>query len=106
MDEPRSERALRDPERAQLVAFLDDNRDEVLAGLDGLTDEQARRRLVPSRTTPLAIVKHAIFVEKVWFHVSLGGQTEVSALHPGEGDVEPHLLDEDRVLDDRQRCRQ
>jgi len=35
--------------------------------LDGLTEEQARRSLVPSRTTLLGLVKHATFVEKVWF---------------------------------------
>ncbi|MGQ5260883.1 DinB family protein [Micromonospora sp. ZYX-F-536] len=35
--------------------------------LDGLTEEQARRSLVPSRTTLLGLVKHATFVERVWF---------------------------------------
>jgi len=35
--------------------------------LDGLTEEQVRRSLVPSRTTLLGLVKHATFVEKVWF---------------------------------------
>ena len=54
-------------EREQLEAFLRDNRDELVALLDGLTEEQARRRLVPSRTTLLGLVKHATFVEKVWF---------------------------------------
>ena len=97
MDEPRSERALRDPERAQLVAFLDDNRDEVLAGLDGLTDEQARRRLVPSRTTPLAIVKHAIFVEQVWFHVALAGMQRADLGLPDDAD-DSWILDESDTI--------
>lgn len=75
MTAPRTERALLGDERTQLQAFLDVNRDEVLALLDGVTDEQARRRLVPSQTTLAAIVKHCTFVEKVWFSVSLAGRT-------------------------------
>jgi hypothetical protein len=74
-DDYRSEATLTGTEREQLEAFLHDNRAEVAAVLDGLTEEQARRRLVPSLTTPLAIVKHCVVVEKVWFHVSLAGRT-------------------------------
>jgi hypothetical protein len=55
------------PLRRQLDAFLDDHRQILLACLDGLTEEQARRRLVPSRTTLLSLLKHATFVERVWF---------------------------------------
>jgi hypothetical protein len=55
------------PLREQLDAFLDDHRQILLDCLDGLTEEQARRRLVPSRTTLLSLLKHAIFVERVWF---------------------------------------
>jgi hypothetical protein len=35
--------------------------------VDGVTEQQARRRLVSSKTTLLGLVKHATFVEKVWF---------------------------------------
>ena len=55
------------PLRVQLEAFLDEHRAELDACLAGLTEEQARRSLVPSRTTLLGLVKHATFVEKVWF---------------------------------------
>jgi hypothetical protein len=55
------------PLKVQFEAFLDDHRAELNNCLDGLTEEQARRSLVPSRTTLLGLVKHAIFVEKVWF---------------------------------------
>src|SRR5918911_1912278 len=55
------------PLRAQFEAFLDEHREALNACLDGLTEEQARRSLVPSRTTLLGLVKHAPFVEKVWF---------------------------------------
>lgn len=56
-----------DPERRMLENMVDFQRGEVREILSGLTEEQARIRLVPSLTTPLALVKHATFVEKVWF---------------------------------------
>jgi hypothetical protein len=43
--------------------------------LEGLDEEQARRRLVPSLTTPLGLVKHLAFVERIWFEMRLGGRT-------------------------------
>jgi hypothetical protein len=55
------------PLQAQIEAFLDEHREALNDCLNGLTDEQARRSLVPSRTTLLGLVKHATFVEKVWF---------------------------------------
>jgi hypothetical protein len=55
------------PARAQFEVFIDEHRRELRACLDGLTEEQARRSLVPSMTTLLGLVKHATFVEKVWF---------------------------------------
>ena len=62
------------PLRRQFDAFLDDHRQILLDCLDGLTEEQARRRLVPSRTTLLSLVKHATFVEKVWFDEAVTGR--------------------------------
>jgi Protein of unknown function (DUF664) len=62
-----SEAVFDQPLKIQFEAFLDEHRAALAASLDGLTEEQARRSLVPSRTTLLGLVKHAIFVEKVWF---------------------------------------
>src|ERR1700683_1017378 len=53
--------------RGQFEAFLDEHRSELSRCLDGLTEEQARLSLVPSPTTLLGLVKHATFLEKVWF---------------------------------------
>ncbi|HEY6932063.1 MAG TPA: DinB family protein [Marmoricola sp.] len=97
MDEPRSEQNLTADERTQLEAFLDDNRDELVACVEGLTDEQARRRLVPSLTTPLGLLKHAVFVEKAWFHCSLGGSTRPEAGIPETVDESFELDDDDTV---------
>ena len=69
----RSESTLIGSERAQLESFLYDNRLTLVTALEGLSDEQARRRLVPSLTCPAAIVKHCAFVERVWFPVAIEG---------------------------------
>ena len=58
---------INESERVQFEVFLDEHRADLNAYLDGLTEEQARRSLVPSRTTLLRLVKHATVVEKVWF---------------------------------------
>jgi hypothetical protein len=98
-DEPvhLSEQTLIGSERAQLLAFVHDNRNELLALLDGLTEEQARRRLVPSATTLLGIVKHCVFVEKVWFHVSLAGRTRAEVGIAEVADDSWVLTDDDTV---------
>jgi hypothetical protein len=62
-----AEDAVDQPIREQFEVFLDQHRTALHDCLDGLTEEQARRSLVPSRTTLLGLVKHATFVEKVWF---------------------------------------
>lgn len=58
---------LNQPIRIQFEAFIDEHRRALNDCLNGLTEEQARRSLVPSRTTLLGLVKHVTFVEKVWF---------------------------------------
>lgn len=55
-------------ERSVLDGLLDVQRREIAGLLEGLTEEEARARLVPSLTTPLGLVLHATFVERVWFH--------------------------------------
>ena len=60
-------------ERTTLTGMVDEQRGEIAAILDDLTDEEGRARLVPSLTTPMGLVKHATFVEKVWFHSRIAG---------------------------------
>ena len=64
---------LLDDERAQLHAFVEDYRTAIAATLDGLTEEQARRRLVPSATTLLGLLKHVTWMQRVWFEECVGG---------------------------------
>jgi hypothetical protein len=95
MGESRANGALIGGERAQLQAFLDDNREEVATLLDGLTEEQARLRLVPSQNTLAGIVKHCTFVEQVWFQVSLLGRSRAELGLPDDAEASWVLDDTD-----------
>lgn len=59
----------------QIHAFLDEHRGMLLASLDGLTEEEARTSVVASKTTLLGLVKHAVFVERVWFNQAQSGRS-------------------------------
>lgn len=60
-------------ERETLEAVLDDLRDLIRMAVDGLTEEEARRRLLPSETTILGIVQHTAAVERFFFQRTLEG---------------------------------
>src|SRR5258706_10073251 len=81
------------PARAQFEAFVDEHRAALNRCLDGLSEKQARRSLVPSRTTLLGLVKHATFVEKVWFD-------EAITCRPRAEIGIPATPDESFILDD------
>jgi uncharacterized damage-inducible protein DinB len=54
-------------EKTTLCAFLDRYRDNLERKVEGLDREALTRRLVPSMTTLLGIVKHLAYVERGWF---------------------------------------
>lgn len=54
--------------------FLQAQRRSVIAILDGLDDEALRRAIVPSGWTPLGIVEHLAYAERLWFQQVLTGQ--------------------------------
>lgn len=60
-------------ERETLEVVLDDLRDLIRMSVDGLTEEEARRRLLPSKTTILGIVQHTAAVERFFFQRTLDG---------------------------------
>jgi hypothetical protein len=82
----------------QVEAFLDEHRAALDACLDGLTEEQARRSLVPSRTTLLGLVKHAVFVEKVWFEEAVTGRSRAEIGVAASAD-ESFVLDDGDTID-------
>lgn len=62
-----AEDVIDEPAKVQFEVFLDEHRVALDACLEGLTEQQARQSLVDSKTTLLGLVKHATFVERVWF---------------------------------------
>ncbi|GGL06987.1 DinB family protein [Nocardia jinanensis] len=63
-------------ERHLLECMLDRNRTELIHTVRGLSDDQARYRLVASRTTPIGLLKHAAVAERIWFQHVLAGLPE------------------------------
>jgi hypothetical protein len=85
------------PAGVQFEAFLDEHRRALNGCLDGLTEDQVRRSLVSSGTTLLGLVKHATFVEKVWFDeaITCRPRTEIGIpATPGESFI---LYDDDTI---------
>ena len=63
-------------ERPLLEYMLDRNRAELICTVRGLSEPDARRRLVASRTTPIGLLKHAAVAERIWFQRVLAGLSE------------------------------
>src|SRR6476469_5734751 len=101
-----TEDVLDQPVRVQFEAFLDEHRRELSDSLDGLTEEQARRSLVPSRTTLLGLVKHSTFVEKVWFDEAVTGRPRSEIGIPATPDESFILDDADTVASVRSAHRE
>jgi hypothetical protein len=85
------------PAKVQFEAFLDEHRSELTRCLDGLSEEQARRSLVPSGTTLLGLVKHATFLEKVWFDEAVTCRPRAEIGIPASPD-ESFILDDDDTI--------
>ena len=81
-------------ERDLLQAMVDEQRSAIATMLDKVTEVEARERLVPSLTTVLGLVKHATFVEQVWFDHRMGGRTREAVGMPETVDesfiLQPH----------------
>ncbi len=70
------------------LAYLSFARSCVLKKVDGLSEEQLRRRLVVSETTLLGLVQHLTDAERYWFGYTLAGDPRwaeadfAMAVHP------------------------
>ena len=69
--------------RQRVDEIVDEYRVVLHDSLNDLTEEEARRRLVPSKTTLLGLVKHATFVEGVWFDQAITGRSHAETGIPG-----------------------
>jgi uncharacterized damage-inducible protein DinB len=71
-------------ERGVLLSSLTGQRDHVLGILEGLSDEDLRRPMLPSGWTCLGLLRHlAVDVERFWFRSIVTGQ----AVEPRESDA-------------------
>lgn len=62
-------------ERPMLEKWLDVQRDAIVKKIDGLSEVDIRRRLVPSLTTVGGVVRHLRWVETGWFDQLLGARS-------------------------------
>lgn len=84
-----------------LLSALRAQRDHVLGTLDGLTDEQLRRPVLPSGWSALGLVRHlALDVERFWFQAVVAGDEKAwdSLSDDSAWDI-PDALDAADVLD-------
>lgn len=63
-------------ERVIIEDILDPNRQALIATARGLSEADARRRLVASLTTPISLLKHAAGAERIWFQRFWAGLDE------------------------------
>ena len=101
-----AEDVINQPARAQFEAFLDEHRSQLNRCLDGLTEEQARQSLVPSRTTLLGLLKHATFVEKVWFDEAVTCRSRAEIGIPATSEESFILHDDDTIASVQQAHRE
>ena len=85
------------PMRVQLEVFLDEHRAALYDCLEDLSEEQARCSLVPSRTTLIGLVKHATFVEQVWFDEAITRRSRAEIGIPATPDESFALEDTDDI---------
>lgn len=76
-------------EKTMLSAFLDRYRETMIWKLNGLSTEQAARRIVPSPTTLLGIIKHLAYVERGWFRLRFAGEKVTFPWMEEEDDQDP-----------------
>lgn len=80
-----------------LARALDDYRDIIVWKLDGLSEEDARRPLVPSGTNLLGVVKHLAFVERWWYQAVLGQSNPEFPWTEEDPDADWRLGDDDTI---------
>lgn len=89
--------------RRQFDAFLDAHRQALADSLDGLSEDEARSSLVPSKTTLLGLVKHATFVEQVWCDEAITCRSREEIGIPATPDESFDLAPEDTIASVRAR---
>ncbi len=84
-------------EAAQIAVFLEAHRSMLRATLDGMTEEEVRARLVPSRTTLLGLIKHATFLQVIWYQEAISGTPRTGLGQPATVDESFDLRESDTI---------
>ncbi len=85
-------------ERQVLEAFLDFHRQVLVSKVEGISENEARHRRVPSKTTLAGLIKHMIGVERGWFQEVLAGRKpEEIGPNVGGGDESWDLAENETV---------
>ena len=86
-------------EKEVLAGFLDHYRAAILGLCQGLSEEELRRSVVPSRTTLLGIVKHLAYVELGWFTENVANQPVAYPFDDDDPDVD-FLVGDDETAEE------
>lgn len=87
-------------ERELLENTLELNRSELVRAVQQLSDTQARKKLVPSLTTPISLIKHCAAAERIWFQRTLAGMSiDECDGHATGGDGSFHVADDETLAD-------
>ncbi|GAB18401.1 hypothetical protein GOEFS_054_00140 [Gordonia effusa NBRC 100432] len=87
-------------ERAVVESVLDANRRALIECVRGLSDENARRRLVISLSTPISLIKHAAAAERIWFQRFWAGLDESECDGYSRRDEGTFFVSDDETLED------
>jgi hypothetical protein len=94
--------------RVRLDELIDGYRASLHDSLDGLSEQEARFRLVPSKTTLLGLLKHVTYVEGIWFDQAVTGRSYAEIGIPTTPDRSFSLKKSDTIASvqaaHRQRC--
>ena len=85
-------------ERALIENVLDRNREALIETARGLSDADARRRLVSSLTTPISLLKHAAAAERIWFQRFWAELDEAECDGYSRRDVGTFAVDDDESV--------
>ena len=84
-------------EHELLHSMIKANRDAVLWKLEGITDEQAKQRVVASDTTLLGIVRHLQYVDRWWVRIVIDGGDIPVPWSRDDPDADWRVTDDDTI---------
>ncbi|MGW4848330.1 DinB family protein [Nocardia brasiliensis] len=87
-------------ERTLIENMLDRNREALIDTVRGLSEADARRKLVASLTTPISLIKHAAGAERIWFQRFWAGLDEADCDGYSRRDEGTFAVAEDESLAD------